>query len=262
MPSKPPVLPLRRSRDVVLLDLDAGMVLLVACDSIGSIGPKPHDAYPATAETVGHFAVRVPLLEVLCAGGSPQLVVDTLSVEMEPTGAAMIEEVRRVAAEVGLGPERVTGSTEDNVATLATGVGVTVIAAAEPAQLRPGGGREGDRLFCLGRPTSAPDDDVVIGDRRMISLRDLARVLEDHDVHDAVPVGSRGVAYEVGELAASAGLVPDLRRDAPFDLDKSGGPASCVVIAVDDDAVGPLLDSLRADLPTADLGRLIGRAHG
>ncbi|MGN6272028.1 MAG: hypothetical protein ACTHMQ_02950 [Protaetiibacter sp.] len=226
-----PVLPVRRVRDLTIMELDPERLLVVACDSVGSIGPKPADRYPASARTVAHFAARVPLVEVLAAGARPEILVDTLSVELDPTGAEMIAEFRAIAAELGLGPERVTGSTEDNVPSDATGVGVTVIASASLDSLRPGGARAGDRVLCIGRPTSAPEDRIEIGDPRLVPLTLLARLLELPGVGDALPVGSRGIGYELGVLAESNGLA-FLPVDHDIDLARSGGPASCVLLTV------------------------------
>lgn len=250
-----PVLPVRRVRDLTILDLDDARVLVVACDSVGSIGPKPADRYPASARTVAHFAARVPLVEVLAAGARPEVVVDTLSVELDPTGAEMIAEFRAIAAELGLGPERVTGSTEDNVPSEATGVGVTVIATARRDELRPGGARSGDRVLCVGTPTSAPEDEIAIGDPRMVSLPLLARLLEQPGVGDALPVGSRGVGYELGVLAATNGLA-FAEHDHDLDLARSGGPASCVLLTVRPEEVARVRALAAGAVPIRELGEL------
>lgn len=250
-----PVLSVRRLRDLTVVDQRDGTSWVIACDSVGSIGPKPADAYRVDARTVAHFAARVPLVEVLAAGASPEVIVDTLSVELDPTGLEMIAEVRSLAAELGLDADRVTGSTEDNVASAATGVGVTVFATIATEKLRPGGASPGDRILCLGRPTSAPDELIEIGDRRMISLETLGAVLAIEGVGDALPVGSKGVGYEARALADTSGL--DWRPGPhDVDLDHSGGPASCVLVAVRPDAVADVIGALPDDLPRADIGVL------
>lgn len=249
-----PVLSVRRVRDLTVVDQAGGGSWVIACDSVGSIGPKPADTYPAEARTVAHFAARVPLIEALAAGATPQVVVDTLSVELDPTGLEMIDEVRRLAASLGLGADRVTGSTEDNVPSAATGIGVTVFATAE--ELRCGTASAGDRILLLGRPTSAPHDRIEIGDRRMIALPTLTAVLAVDGVSDVLPVGSKGVGHEARVLAETNGLD---WRPAPghgVDLDRSGGPASCVLVAVREDARTDVLAALPPDLPRADLGEL------
>ncbi|MGV8845749.1 MAG: transcriptional regulator [Tessaracoccus sp.] len=250
-----PVLPATRLRDLTLLGIDDERVLIVACDSTGSIGPKKHDSYAAPARVVAHFALRVPLLEVIAAGGRVELIVDALSVELVPTGLEMIEEIRRVAALLGLGADRITGSTEDNVLTAATGVGVTVIGTALRSGLRPGSSRDDDIVLCLGQPTSAPQDEIVMDDPRMITLETLSAVLEIDGVHDALPVGSKGVAHELGELATLAGLVVEESLHE-IDVTKSGGPASCVLVSVSETSIERLQAVLPAQLPVAMIARL------
>lgn len=249
------MLPASSLRDLSLLSLDDERVLIVACDSTGSIGPKEHDSYAAPARVVAHFALRVPLLELIAAGGRAELIVNALSVELEPTGVEMIEEIRRVAATLGLEADRVTGSTEDNVATVATGVGVTVIGTAPRSHLRPGSSRIDDIVLCLGQPMSAPHDMIVMDDPRMISVDTLLAVLEIHGVHDALPVGSKGVAHELGVLATLAGL--DIEETVhELDVTKSGGPASCVLISVSDMAFERLQAVLPDQLPVTTIARL------
>lgn len=238
----------------MVLDQADGTFWIIACDSVGGIGAKPADAYPADPRTVAHYAARVPLIEAMAAGASPQIVVDTLSVELEPTGREMIAEVRHLAASLGLGPDRVTGSTEDNVPTAATALGVTVFATA--SSLRPGTASAGERLVLLGRPTSAPHDRIEIGDRRMVALSTLADVLGIDGVSDALPVGSKGVGHEAQVLAETNGLEWRPSADHGVDLTRSGGPASCVLVAVRADALARVLAVLPGDLPRADLGVL------
>lgn len=249
------MLPVSSIRDLTLLGIDDERVLIVACDSVGSIGPKPDDSYPASATIVAHFAVRVPLLELIAAGGTPEVIVDALSVELDPTGAEMIEEIRRIAASVFLGPERVTGSTEDNVASLATGIGITIIGSAIRSELRPGTSHPDDIVLCLGQPTSAPHDEVVMNDPRMLSLTSLTAVLGIDGVHDALPVGSKGVGHELAELARTSGLTV-AHAEHGLDATKSGGPASCVLVSVAESAIDRVHAALPDELPYTCLGRL------
>jgi selenophosphate synthetase-related protein len=232
-----------------------GRVVIIACDSVGSIGPKPHDVFAASAALTAHCALRVPLLELIAAGGQPEVIINALSVEMEPTGAAMIAEFRRVASTIGLSAERVTGSTEDNVPTMATGVGVTVIGSAMRSELRAGRGNAGDVVLVLGAPTSAPGDDITMEDERMVAISTLSDVVAIDGVHDALPVGSHGLAWELKLLAATAGLTFE-EAEHGWDMTKSGGPASCVLVAVDPADVDSVLAVLPASLPHTTLGVL------
>lgn len=252
----------RHIRDLTVLDV-AGGALVVACDSIGGIGPKPDDTVAVPATTTAHFATRVPLLEVVCAGARPALIVDTLCVELDPHGHDMIAAVRELGAEVGLPGDRVTGTTEDNVPTRATGIGVTVIGEVV-GPLRPGTSRADDVVVCLGQPHSAPEDEVIVGGERMIALGDLRKVLDLGVVHDALPVGSRGLTWEIEQLATTAGLRAAWRDGHGLDVTKSGGPSTCVLVSCPREAVEVIGAHLPRTLPVAVVADLVcptGETH-
>jgi len=245
---------IRRVRDLTLIE-HGDDTWVVACDSIGGIGPKPQDAVSASHREVAYFAVRVPLLELLAAGAEPVVIADTLCVEMDPTGIEMIAEIRRVAREVGLDPDvAVTGSTEDNVPTVATGVGVTVIGCVRD-RLRPGTARVGQAVVCLGFPRSAPHDTVMIDDPVHVGLNDVRALHQIDGVTDIVPVGSHGVAFEIEALAHSAGLVASLAPQEAVDLTRSGGPATVVLAAIDPSAIDAVR-AIRPDLPVTVVATL------
>lgn len=242
-----------RVRDLLILDAPGRLV--VACDSVGGIGPKPADTVPATARTTAHFATRVPLLEVLCAGARPIAVVDTLCVERAGLGEELIAEVRSLAGEAGVPAEAVTGSTEDNVPTRATGIGVTVLGLLPPGRRVGGTAWAGDVVLCAGLPLSAPRDHLFPGHPGQVPLDAVRRALASGLVHEALPVGSRGVAHEVNQLAANAGLVAAEVPSGVSPTD-SGGPSSCVLFACAAADADALADVLGAGVPLAAVARL------
>ncbi|SDP02820.1 AIR synthase related protein, N-terminal domain [Nakamurella panacisegetis] len=249
-----------RIRDVTTLALPDGSTMVVACDSVGGIGPKPGDTVAADPYTVGYFAARTPVLEVLAAGAVPRLVVNNLCFETGPVADAMIAAMSDLARELGLDAGAVTGSTEDNVTTTSTAVGVTVVGIAEAGRLRGGSSRAGDIVVCLGLPRSAPAHTLTPADRAMPTVAEVVRVLHMPGVREVLPVGSRGVAAEFAALAATAGLrhqIDDRHsgQDSGFDVHASGGPASCVLVSLSSGAlVG--LRAIRADLPVTVIGKL------
>ncbi|HEB85000.1 MAG TPA: hypothetical protein ENI92_08385 [Bacteroidetes bacterium] len=236
----------RTLRDLLLTELVPPMLLVVSSDSDGGIGPKQHDAFACPAYVLGRFGVRVPLMECIAAGAVPLLVVDVLSVEMIPTGEEIIRGVRDEVTQAGLdGSSVITGSTEDNVPTVQTGMGVVVIGLAEEGDLRPGSSRAGDQVVCIGLPKSAPEDDVRVDDPGIADVDCVRRLAGIDHVHDILPVGSHGVEYEFREMARTAGLAGVLRGSPPFDLGKSGGPSTCVLASLPADRVDSLRSRLR-----------------
>lgn len=222
-----------RERDLLYFRTDEETAVAVACDSDGGLGPKPHDPFPCPAYQLGRFAARVPLLELLAVGARPILLVDTLSVELEPTGVEIIRGVVDEAALAGLDRDAVTGSTEDNIPTVSTGVGVTVLGVAPVAALAPGSSRSGSAVLLVGHPKSGPDDVFTDDDPDILSLPAMQALVELPGVHEIVPVGSRGVAHECGVLAASSGLAFVDGGTWPVRRDQSGGPGTTCVAAVD-----------------------------
>lgn len=222
-----------KCRDLTLVRLAGPYYMVIACDSDGGIGPKPHDTVKVPGYLVGRFAARVPLMEMLASGARPLVIVDALSVELEPTGREIIEGVRFEASLAGIeGDGAVTGSTEDNVPTVATGVGVTVIGLAEERRLRPGTGLPGDIVAAVGIPKSAPGDAVTVDDPEIADVPTVMKLARLAQVHDILPVGSKGIEYEARQMAASAGLSLVMTPDPGLNTKKSAGPSTCVLVSV------------------------------
>lgn len=227
----PSSLPVRQKRDLTFMDLGGGMSLVVACDSLGAIGSKKGDILQVSFQTVGRFTARVALFELIAAGAAPLALVNTLSVEMEPCGRQVLEGIRAELARLGLGHiVPITGSTEENMPTQQTGMGVVAIGAIANERIRIGKARPGDDVYCIGLPKVgeevSDDDPEMLGEETVLGLG------RADFVHDLLPVGSQGIAHEASELARSAGLRLEMGPGCPLDLKKSAGPATCAVAAL------------------------------
>jgi selenophosphate synthetase-related protein len=247
----------RRVRDLSVLTIAPGVLLVVACDSNGGIGPKPRDTVATSGYELGRLAARVPLEEILACGATPILLIDTLNVEREPTGAAIIAGVRDEMRDAEMeAANALNGSTEDNVPTVATGVGIVVLGLAAEDRFRPGHAQAGDAVLCIGVPKSAPRHRVVSDDPEILRPSAVRALAALDAVRDILPVGSRGVLAEAHDLAASAGLtfVPD--ADAPIDLTASGGPGTCCVLAIPPAAVTQI-GAITGLPPVARVGQVI-----
>jgi len=245
-----------RLRDVVLLPLGTGELLAVACDSAGGIGDKEQDGVRVGGYVLGRFTARVALAEVLAVGARPLLIVNTLSVEWDPAGREIWRGIRDEAAVLGLDPERaITGSSEENVVTCQTGIGVTVIGRTTSSALRLPCARPGDVLVSVGRPKVGAA--VSLGDPDIADLSTLLTLLAQPWVKDIIPVGSRGIAHEAGLMAEPAGgcFLPE--ADCPIDLTMSAGPATCLVAAVPPGRLADLRRLVRP--PIYPIGRLAAR---
>lgn len=214
-----------------------GARVLVACDSAGAIGGKAHDVVKVPPQVVGRFTARVPIMELLALGVPPAALVAALSVEPEPTGEGLLEGIRQEAAEVGLPPEAILVSTEKNMPTCQTGIGVTAIGllSGPPAEGRLPYGRAqpGDWVMAVGVPKVGPA--VRLGDPEIMDLPAFLHLcrwaFQAQRRAEVLPVGSGGIATEAAKLARRAGLA-FRPLPGPLDLAQSAGPSTCALAAV------------------------------
>ena len=236
-----------RHRDLTLTRLPQG-TLVVACDSCGSIGQKPADALQVPAYYCGRFTARVALMEVLAFGARPVTVANAVSCEMEPTGREIIRGVQEELAAAGVDRVALTGSTEENFPSQMTALGITVVG------YRPGEGswlpsREGDLVYAVGRPKVGGEIDLD-RDKEIVSYEEIFRLRQLAGVREVIPVGSKGIRYEAENAARYNGLVFTPLDPPPLELEKSAGPATCLIALVD--------SGCRADLEALPKATLVG----
>ena len=233
-------------RDITRIDIGDDRSLVIACDSAGGIGNKPGDTIQVTEGFLGSFTARVAMMEVLATGAEIISIIDTLSLEMEPSGRMIIEGIAREAGKAGLDPKIIiTGSTEENIPVQQTGIGITVIGQVDSAAFRPGTTVPGDIIVCFGIPSvgqEVSEKGENSSDFADITL--LRILLTTEGVHDILPVGSKGIRHEVKEMAASAGKNISLLPGCPLDLDKSAGPATCLLASMQKDVLAQLASNI------------------
>ncbi|WP_243686039.1 AIR synthase related protein [Lentilactobacillus rapi] len=132
-------------RDLSLVKLDAHNTLVIACDCSAGIGEKRFDEVLIDPAITAAYSVRVPLMELMCFGADPVTVVDTIGNELQPTGERIIWGIQQELKRAGLAGIPLNGSTEDNMQTQTTSIGVTVVAKL----MRP----MSPRFTSLGRPS-------------------------------------------------------------------------------------------------------------
>ena len=246
-------------RDLSIIPISNQESLVIACDSIGGIGPKELDSVQISAYVVGRFLARVPLLELISIGAKPISVVDTLAVEWLPTGEEICRGIKDELAAAGLGETiAVNGSTEENIITRQTGAGITVVGLIANDDLHGKAILPGDLVLAFGMPKVGAE--VWLNDPEMVQLTTAKTLVSNPLVKAIVPVGSKGIRYELGEVLKGnlnqTGLKVELNQSLKLDLNKSAGPATVLLAVVD-----PSLDSLFIEAfvePVCRLGQVVG----
>ena len=222
--------PAAQVRDLTKINFGNNYSLIIAADSDGGIGSMPADFVKCSEYDLGRFAIRVPLIEIIACGAFPLAAFDMLTLPMEPHGIEIIRGIRAELAAAGLAIDfPLSGSTEDNIPTTMTGIGTLVLGLVREEEFRPGKSRPGDQVFCLGLPKSGPEDVVSLDDNEIIKISELRKVMALEGINDLLPVGSRGVLFEARQLANLAGLNFIPVTQSMVNLNKSGGPSTCVL---------------------------------
>lgn len=248
---------IERVRDLVLLNVSEDYVFVISCDSNASIGQKEHDFHRRDFREVGRCASKVPLMEVLAVGAYPFIVVDNLCVEMEPSGQLILDGIRFEVERLGLNPDLViTGSAEKNMLTTQTGLGVTVVGLARREELKIGTSQPGDLVVCVGFPKSAPTKPFFEGEPDIMDPPSTRKLCEYGFVHEVIPVGSRGVRYEMSVLAKESGC-DFVEVESVVDMTHSAGPSTCVLATIPKH----FLDTLKEQMthPVNPVGYLVAK---
>ena len=164
---------------------------------------------------------------------------------------AMQEELDRCGL---LDSIQFTGSTEDNMRTLQTGIGVTVVGLVSDAALRLGRTRPGDAVYCAGVPQSGIIEHYSERDGTVAKISTVAKLRELDFVHEILPVGSKGALYEAGQLAECVGRRFLPVEQPPVDLKTSAGSCTAVLVSLPEESGAALAAEL--DIPCFFIGRI------
>ncbi|MCS7113894.1 MAG: hypothetical protein RMJ15_02630 [Nitrososphaerota archaeon] len=233
-------------RDIIIKPISQRKLLIVGCDSSGAVGSKTGDVVKVDGETVGKFAVRTALMEVMAVNAEPLCVACGLAVEPKPAGEDILKGVQSEMVRAGLNPSRdLVISTEKNFPTIQTGVGVAVVGVVGKDSLLMGKSKEGDIIASVGIPSVGME--VLENERRGViaDLEDLNQLLSLEFVHGVIPVGSKGVLYESKILAKESKLGIKLHRNIPIDTEKSAGPSTVLLASIERDSFELLKAFLR-----------------
>jgi hypothetical protein len=213
-------------RDVLWVPLQEREELVIAADGSAGIGLKEADVVEAPYETVAYFAARVALMEAMCVGGEPLAVV-LQNFNGDERWAALCAGVREALRELGLDVPLV-GSSESNMPTLQSAVGVTVLGKVQTERKRVRRTPRDAKFAVIGEPLVGAD--VLKRRDRVLPLSLFRQLLLRDDIFELVPVGSKGIAYELKQLLSDNGI-PASTFASPLPLDVSSGPATSLLVS-------------------------------
>jgi len=219
---------IKQIRDLTVLDFDKDRYLGISCDSCGGIGLKEHDFVKAAPQLVAYQTGKVALAELMSMGFAPMILANGLAVEMHDTGEHLIEGFNQLLSKLKTTRVHLTGSTEENIKTVQTSMGVTCIGICRKDKLKYKKTLKGDVCFLLGMPLVG--DDVVNNPDKILEIDDFEKLYLCDYIKEMLPVGSRGADAELGDLCEYNNLNIKLDENISVDLKHSGGPScSCLI---------------------------------
>lgn len=221
----------QKVRDLTLVDLGQQRTMVIACDSCGGVGMKEQDILKVSPYITGRYTARVAILEVLCTGAEVICLTSTICNEMNSTGKDMIEGIKAELQEAGINNVVLTGSTEENFPTMTSALGVTAMGIIQNDQLKVNNVKQEAFLVALGQP-KVGQEVLESGENDRIHYRLIKQMLKENEVYEIIPVGSKGILYEMQELARNNCLKLTVNPDSNLDVAKSGGPSTAVIAAV------------------------------
>jgi hypothetical protein len=221
---------IKQIRDLTVIDFDESRYLGVSCDSCGGIGLKEQDVIKASPQLTAYQTGKVALAELMSMGFTPIVLADALAVEMNDTGKQLIEGFNYLLSKLKTAKVKLNGSTEENIKTLQTSMGVTCIGICDKNKLKYKKTSKGDICILLGLPLVG--NDVVKYPHKILDIDDFEKLLLCNFIKEMVPVGSKGIAAELDGLCKYNKLNFKFRKDIYVNLENSGGPScSCIVTA-------------------------------
>ncbi|HHZ03288.1 MAG TPA: selenophosphate synthase [Tissierellia bacterium] len=221
---------IKQIRDITIIDFDENKYLGIACDSCGGIGYKEHDVVKASPQLTAYHTGKVVLAELLSMGFTPFILADGLAVEMNDTGKKLIEGFNEVLSKLST-KVHLTGSTEENIKTVQTSMGVTCIGICEKSKLKYKKTSAGSLGLLIGLPMVG--NEVLNNLDKVLDIDDFERLSNCNYVEEMLPVGSRGIEAELNDLLKDNGLDFKFEQNLNLDLKKSGGPSCSCIVSID-----------------------------
>ncbi len=225
-----------KRKDLTYLTV-GGETLVIATDSCGGIGLKEKDVLNVPNHVVGSFTTRVILFELLCAKAEILTIVNNVCNEMNSTGMEIIQGIASELEKLNISRDIITGSTEENMLTSMTAVGVVGIGKCKSKTHKPC--NTGDLLILLGEPKVGAEIDFT-NYSNVVSYADVQTLVNFEGTLEVSPIGSKGVMFESRLLGTINNKSVKLYENNNIDFNKSGGPATCVVALVSKDYINML----------------------
>ena len=222
---------IKQVRDLTLISIDENRYMGISCDSCGAIGNKEFDVVKATPQITAYQTAKVALAELMSMGFTPLVLSNGLAVEMNDTGKQLIEGFNSALSMLKTCKVHLTGSTEENMKTVQTSMGVTCIGVCDKDKLKYKKTTNHDICILLGLPLVG--NDVINNPDKILDVSDYENLYLCDIIKEILPIGSRGISSELNDLCEYNNLNFKYKDNISLDITKSAGPSCCCLITLD-----------------------------
>lgn len=235
-------------RDTEIIPITGDELLVAACDSCGGIGSKEGDVVKAPPFISGKYTARVCLMEVLSINALPIGMSINICNEPHPTGDEILDGIQDELLNAGIDIP-LTISTEKNMKTSMTALGVTVFGKVNKINMLLGRISSGDYVYTLGLPLLG--NEVLNNPDKICRTNTIIELLKNKSINEIIPVGSAGVIGELRKMLHELNFTISFESIKEYNLEKSGGP-STITIIIANKAIEPI-----QNLKLTKIGRII-----
>ncbi|CEG21908.1 hypothetical protein BN1080_00828 [Planococcus massiliensis] len=197
---------------------------VITTDNSAGIGCKELDVVKAPDQLAAKFAARVALLEQWAAGSEPEAVL-VHNFSGDAQWLAYKAGIEEIFQEAEMAVPQIGGSSETNMATLQSGIAVTMLGRQQRFVLS-----EPLQWFVYGKPLVGK---AVLEQKKAVAdLKKIRTAIRSGLAERIWPIGSKGIAAEARKLFGETASL-----SADIDLAASAGPACCVLLGVKKDWV-------------------------
>jgi hypothetical protein len=218
-------------RDVAIIPWNDEEDLVIATDNSGSTGMRNQDVVQVPYDIVSYFSFRVAWMECVAAGAEPIAVV-LHNFSGDEAWKQLIKGIERGMKELEINELQITGSTETNFSFALSAVGMSIIGRRKKEireEFMGDNGHEKIKAAVIGEPLVGID---VIKNKHVAPLKLFQWFAGQRDVLSLLPVGSKGILYELKQLFAGQSW----RFTTDLDMEQTSGPATCFIVAYKEEA--------------------------
>lgn len=204
-------------RDILVIPITGKQKTIIAMDCSGACGQRDLDVVDVSIELLAYYTARVAFMEIMSVRATP--IAYTVSNFLKDGYADIHRGIGRLLTELKLPRITHITSTETNFDMVQSAMGISVIG-------RLTGDIDDDAkhlsFACAGSPLVGHE--VIQKADKILPMNAFVDLVEDDRAVQLLPVGSKGIAYKLDQVYQKKAVASDV------DLQKSAGPATCLLI--------------------------------